>query len=282
MDFSGKCRKLHSALVYRLFIFTLIDAAKIRFPSASSSSSFANDDLTKSPTSDHFEKLIPCNGSATLNYTASGNEYAYNVNGIPCTVTPAVPQSGTYIPPGLTIENFQLVSNASSANLLSFPTDSPTNDWPNFNFTWNDEESPSIFDAIDAENNNADDVRILYDSSTSSNVVPIQSGGGGGGSGSSNTPVNGEQQLVSENEIISLQNQYRWILDKPSPWKKRFSNLQHNSTNTEAGSSSVLNEMLRNKTRSASSSAIANKPLSYEDQKGFPSEFLDILGKGKA
>ncbi|XKL65838.1 hypothetical protein PGB90_009258 [Kerria lacca] len=94
----------------------------------------------------------------------------------------------------------------------------------------------------------------------------------------SSTPVEGIQmvpvhqtvehqheQLISENEVLSLQNQYRWIMDKPTTWKKRYGNGTQNNSNE-------LVEVFKNKTKPI-------KALSYEDQKGFQNEFLDILGK---
>lgn len=89
-------------------------------------------------------------------------------------------------------------------------------------------------------------------------LVPVPDAGSGDGSA---------EQLISENEVLQLRNQYRWIMDKPAVWRKRFLNETRNSSN-------ALVEAFKNKTKPI-------KSLSYEGQKGFQNEFLDILGKGK-
>lgn len=184
------------------------------------------------PQHDQADQLIPCNSSATLNLTST--EYIYNINGVPCSVS--IRDSGSHD------DGYQLLTNSS---------DPFAEDWQ-FNLTWSDAQ---------LNGDSSDDVQILYESSTKNPSNDFQI-----------VPVHGAQpeQLISENEVISLQNQYRWILDKPTTWKKRYTPLTNGTTQTNAN---ALIEAFKNKTKPI-------KPLSYEDQKGFQNEFLDILGKG--
>lgn len=219
MDFTKRCAKLRSALVHHLFVVTVINAARIRFPASQQ---------------DQGDELIPCNNSATFN--PNSTEFLYNINGVPCAV--ALPQP-TSEP---AYQNYQLVNSTDQEQF-----DEP--DWQNYNLSWSNDS---------LQGSETDDVQIIYDSSTKSTDFQI-------------VPVHGNaEQLISENEVISLQNQYRWILDKPATWKKRYTPL---TNGTQASSSNVLVEAFKNKTKPI-------KPLSYEDQKGFQNEFLDILGKG--
>lgn len=217
MDFKKRCAKLRSALVYQLCMVTLIGAARIRFPTSKH---------------DQTEELIPCNNSATLNFTST--EYVYNINGIPCSVSQYIRDPS------------HDVNDTSEAFLAE-------SDWQNFNISWSN-------DPLQGSESSVDDVQILYESSTKSTDFQI-------------VPVHGTpEQLISENEVISLQNQYRWIMDKPTTWKKRYTPL-NNVTQFAQTDSNALIEAFKNKTKPI-------KPLSYEDQKGFQNEFLDILGKG--
>ncbi|XP_065216276.1 phenoloxidase-activating factor 3-like isoform X2 [Planococcus citri] len=161
----------------------------------------------------------------------TSTKFLYNINGVPCSVPQEEPN-----------KNYELLTNTSNQFA----------DWP-FNLTWNDAQF---------NGDSSDDVQILHESSTTRSsspnfqVVPVHSAQ--------------PEQLISENEVISLQNQYRWILDKPTTtWKKRYTPLNNGTTQTNTN---ALIEAFKNKTKPI-------KPLSYEDQKGFQNDFLDILGK---
>lgn len=115
-------------------------------------------------------------------------------------------------------------------------------------------------DLLEAASGDQHVVALAAASSTEEmQLVPVQVPDEGSG--------DSPEQLISENEVMLLRNQYRWIMDKPAAWRKRFINETHNNSN-------VLVEAFKNKTKPI-------KSLTYEGQKGFQNEFLDILGKGK-
>ncbi len=122
--------------------------------------------------------------------------------------------------------------------------------WQKYNFTdWSPQDSMQGSESTD------DTRRVTQLTTTEDIMVPVH------------PPMQSHEQLISENEVLSLQNQYRWIVDKSMSWKKQFGNETYNS-------SEVFVDAFRNKTKPI-------KSLSYADQKGFQNEFLDILGKGK-
>lgn len=209
------------------------DAARIRFPSV------AQDQPTLLQIKPEHESppIIPCNSSNV-------SDFVYHINGIPCSV-----------PTNYVIQPL-VVNHTKDENSL---TTSEQDDqlWQRYNLsTWKQPE-----------------VEMLYESSTALaefEMVPVRTSGVNYSSSDASSTNNGvgQEQLISENEVASLQNQYRWIMDKPSSWKKRFTN------DTSHDSSNALIDVMKNKTKPI-------KGLSYDDQKGFQNEFLDILGKGE-
>lgn len=165
--------------------------------------------------------------------SSSVSDFVYNINGIPC----SVPTN---------------VNHTDGASLTDEEDDDQL--WQQYNLSgWRQPEAD-----------------MQYESSTTLaefEMVPVRTSGVGSGSGSGSGSGPGQEQLISENEVASLQNQYRWIMDKPNGWKKRYVNASHDTSN-------ALVDAMKNKTKPI-------KALSYDDQKGFQNEFLDILGKGK-
>lgn len=235
MDFFGRWPNESRAICICTVMLALCsvgnDAARIRFPS------IAQDQPTLPQIKPEHDSppLIPCNSSNV-------SDFVYHINGVPCSV-----------PTNYVIQPL-VINRTKDENPL---TTSEHDDqlWQRYNLsTWKQPE-----------------VEMLYESSTvlaEFEMVPVRTSGINDNSSDVSSTNNGvgHEQLISENEVASLQNQYRWIMDKPSSWKKRFTN------DTSHDSSNALIDVMKNKTKPI-------KGLSYDDQKGFQNEFLDILGK---
>lgn len=175
------------------------------------------------------EPLIPCNGSILPNFV-------YNINGVPCSVAS-----------NHTAQT--VVKNTGSTPSLVEEEGSKL--WQRYNLSEWKKPNPL----------QTDDGHVFYESSTvvsEFEMVPVHS----------NSVIStSQEQLISENDVASLQNQYRWVIDKPAIWKKRYGNASQANSN-------ALVDAFKNKTKPV-------KATSYSGQKGFQNEFLDILGKGE-
>lgn len=130
--------------------------------------------------------------------------------------------------------------------------------WSRYNLS-----STTTSDLLEAASGDHQVAALAAASSTEEmQLVPVQVPNEGSGG-----PEDSPEELISENEVMLLRNQYRWIMDKPATWRKRYLNETHENSN-------ALVEAFKNKTKPL-------KSLTYEGQKGFQNEFLDILGKGK-
>lgn len=174
------------------------------------------------------EPLIPCNGSTFSNFV-------YNINGVPCRVA----------------SNYSIHTVKNTENTPSLTDEEGKKLWQRYNLSEWKKPQPYL----------TDDGHFFYESSTMISeyeIVPVHS---------NNVLGTSQEQLISENEVASLQNQYRWIIDKPTTWKKRYVNGSQTNSN-------ALFDAFKNKTKPV-------KSAPYDGQKGFQNEFLDILGKGE-
>jgi hypothetical protein len=162
---------------------------------------------------------------------STSSDFVYNINGVPCSVASNIKNT----------ENKPSLTDEEGSKL-----------WQRYNLSEWKKQQPL----------QTDDGHVFYESSTiisEFEMVPVHS---------NNVPLGaGQDQLISENEVASLQNQYRWIIDKPTTWKKRY-------VNGSQANSNALVDAFKNKTK-------PSKAVSSNGQKGFQHEFLDILGKGE-
>lgn len=228
MDFFRRCLKSH----VRLVLYYVICAQVLLMTGDAAKIRFPSvkpDRTLVASDSDLQPSLIPCNGSTLSNFV-------YNINGVPCSVA----SNHTVHTTLKSTESTPSSAEKEGSNL-----------WQHYNLSEWKKPQPL----------HTDDGYVFYESSTEISafeVVPVQS---------NQAPDASQEQLISENDVASLQNQYRWIIDKPAMWKKRYSNGSQANSN-------VLVDAFKNKTKPA-------KVASYNGQKGFQNEFLDILGKGE-